>query len=148
MDDRPGELYPEGTFKFKTIGIKRFRGGEEHLMANDQDPNSLEGYLLKFKVSWFQKLLARLGREIFLGAFKAEKPSCDFEHYFLFWCQIHKKYVVSCHQGEELRLYCPDCNASFFSRIRSDVPNNKPTDKPPKPERNLRIVKSDRTPEI
>ena len=139
MDDRPGELYPSGTFNFKVIGVKRISNGEVGLFDNDKN-SSFEDYLLKFEVSRLQKLLAWLGREIFLGDFKAEKPGCDFKHYYLFWYQVHRKYVVSYFRGEDRRLDCPECNAEFLSGIQK----NTPSDGNNKKERNLKLVKSDR----
>ena len=89
------------------IGAKRIRNGEQHLFGDNEDKSSFESYLLEFEVNRFQKFRARLGQDVFLGDFKPEKPGCDFEHYFLFWCRVHRKLVVSYLKGEGRRLDCP-----------------------------------------
>lgn len=140
MEEVRGELYGKDAFKFKKIGVKRFRGGEMDLTVTDEDPDSLEDCLLEFEVGWYQKLQAWLGREVFLGDFRAEKPGCDFEHYYLAWCQVHRKYFVSYYRGNEPRLDCYDCNNEFLSDIEKNV-ERKPA------KTNLKLIKSDRWPE-
>lgn len=123
----------------KIVGIKRTGRGNLDLLGNSEDQSNFENYLLKFEVSRFQKFMARLGREVFIGDFRAEKPCSGFEHYFLFWCQVHRKYVVSYFHGEERRLDCPECNSEFIAGIHQNIPNDKK-------EKRLRLVKSNNWP--
>ncbi len=125
----------------RIVGVKRAWEGEVNLFSNENDPSPFEDYLLEFEVSWFQKLLVWLGREVFIGDFRAEKPCSDFEHYFLFWCQVHRKYVVSYFLGEDRRLNCPECNAEFISVIQKHTPSDKK-------EGCLKLVKSDNWPKV
>lgn len=123
----------------KIIGTKRTWAGDLIIYGSEKNQDSFEGYLFEFEVSRFQKLLARLGQEVFIGDFKAGESDHYFEHYFLFWCQIHRKYFVSYLRGEERRLDCLDCNDEFISSIKNNVSeNNKIND------RSLKLVKSDR----
>lgn len=145
MEDS-GHFDDKDNPKFKKIGTKRIWGGEMGLYADVQDVGSFEEYILETVAGRFQRILARLGCKVSLGEFKPDKPGCGFNHYYLAWCPVHKKHFVNYYQHEDLALDCPDCSKDLFSssRARDDTQNNEPIGRPRKPERNLRLVKSDR----
>ena len=137
-----GHLYGEGEIKFKQIGTKRFYGGELILWTNQQDPRSLEEYILAVEVSWFDKIRAWLNGRIFIGDFKPEKPGYDFGHYYLVWCPSHQRYFVSCDRGvDQERLDCPECNKEYLRDIGVVLKKTENRSRD-----SLRLVKSNRRP--
>lgn len=126
--------------QFKIVGVWRTRNGNLDLFGDSDNQGSFEEYLLEYQVNRYQKIRAWLGMDTFIGDFKANNPGSYFEHYFLFWCQVHRKYIVSYFRGEDRRLNCPECTAKFLS----DINTITQTEISGKKNRRLRLVKSDK----
>ena len=122
---------------FRIIGRENRILYDRPLTTIEENPGSLEEYLVKAEVNWFHKIFARIFGRIFLGNYKTEWPGGGYAKYYVAWCEKHNKYFVAKPRGYNMALDCPTCLEDFIEASR-----NLPITLQ---KRNFRLIKSDKT---